>query len=616
MSTGAEIRKAQLDEIKNAGAGAAARKAFLEAAAARKADNAAAAQADAMRGRPPVIPLGQEGAGNVYYSIPHRKTYPLKANEHTRAHLYRMAALTDYARWLAPDLSADAVEKEEGAIMRRAGRLLLELTGGKRYNPAMLRGRGVWRDADGIVYNAGDACFLVLPDGRMERVDGVREPYIYDAGAPLIHPAADALTDEEGARLVDFFTARPWVLPCAGELVAGWMVCAVLAGALPFRPQVWVNAPAFTGKSVLKRDMLLALGGRGDVEEVTGGHAVQLEGGDTSPAAVHQKTRNDALPVVFDEAESNGGERRARNMEGLLALVRSAATSGDVGLSKGGADGTAKNYLLRCCFLLFSIANNLDRAADTSRFLVLRLSPLMDDAARAAMWQRQEAARAMTQGQDFTARLFARLLRAVPVLLDNARTIRAHLMAAGNNARRAELLGLLLAGAHALTKGGAVDAAYMEHAAAVAQAVEETQEREDDKQRCLDTLLGHSVMFHGVQRSVARLCQMVRDAGAGNVDDAADARDALAALGMEWKDKANALQVNPAARGLREQVFRGTDWQSGKITPVLADGCQGGKDGKNALGIWTQSGNVRGAGSRKVIMIPAELVMPPMPPDD
>ena len=590
--------------------GEEARKAIRDEAAARKADNDAAAQADAMKGRPPVIPLGQEGAGNVYYSIPHRKTYPLKANEHTRAHLYRMAALTDYARWLAPDLSADAVEKEEGAIMRRAGRLLLELTGGKRYNPAMLRGRGVWRDADGIVYNAGDACFLVLPDGRMERVDGVREPYIYDAGAPLIHPADDALTDEEGARLVDFFTARPWVLPCAGELVAGWMVCAVLAGVLPYRPQVWVNAPAFTGKSALKRDMLRALGGRGDVEEVTGGHAVQLEGGDTTPNAVHQKAGHDALPVVFDEAESNGGERRARNMEGLLALVRSAATSGDVGLSKGGADGTPKNYLLRCCFLLFSIANNLDRAADTSRFLVLRLSPLMDDAARAAMWQSQEAARTMTQGEGFTPRLFTRLLRAVPVLLDNARTIRAHLMAAGHNARRAELLGYLLAGAHALAKSGAVTDADKAHAAAVAQAVEEGQERESDTQRCLDTLLGHSVMFHGVQKSVARLCQMVRDAGAGNVDDAADARDALAALGMEWKDRLNALQVCAAAPGLKG-VFRGTDWQGGRITPVLADGCQGGKDGKNALGIWMQGGKVRGIGARKVIMIPAALVMPP-----
>ena len=588
--------------------GEEARKAFLDGAATRKADNDAAAQADAMKGRPPVIPLGQEGACNMYYSIPHRKTYPLKALEHSRLHLYRMAALTDYARWLAPDLSADAVEKEEGAIMRRAGRLLNELTGGKRYNPAMLRGRGVWRDADGIVYNAGDACFLVLPDGRMERVDGVREPYIYDAGAPLIHPADDALTDEEGARLVDFFTARPWVLPCAGELVAGWMVCAVLAGVLPYRPQVWVNAPAFTGKSALKRDMLRALGGKGDGEEVAGGHAVQLEGGDTSPAAVHQKIGHDALPVVFDEAESSGGERRARNMEGLLALVRSAATSGDVGLSKGGADGTAKNYMLRCCFLLFSIANNLDRAADTSRFLVLRLSPLMDDAAREAMWQRQEAARTMTQGEGFTPRLFTRLLRAVPVLLDNARTIRAHLMAAGHNARRAELLGYLLAGAHALAKRGAVTDEDKAHAAEVAQAVEEGQERESDTQRCLDTLLGHSVMFHGVQKSVARLCQMVRDAGAGNVDDAADARDALAALGLEWKDRLNALQVNPAAPGLLK-VYERSDWPTAKITPVLAEGCAGGQDGKNALGIWMQGGKVRGKGSRKVIMIPAALVM-------
>lgn len=589
--------------------GAEARRAVLDEAAARKADNAAAAQANAMKGRPPVIPLGQEGACNVYYSIPHRCVYKLKANEHTRAHLYRMAALTEYARWLAPDLSADAVEQEEGAIMRRAGRLLLELTGGKQHNPDMVRARGVWRDADGIVYNAGDACFLVLPDGSMEQVDGVRGRYIYNAGAPLIHPADDALTDEEGARLVDFYRARPWVLPCAGELVAGWMVCAVLAGALPYRPQIWVNAPAFTGKSALKRDILRALGGRGDNEEVTGGHAVQMEGGDTSDRAVHQKIGHDALPVVFDEAESNGGGRRARNMEGLLALVRSAATSGDVGLSKGGADGTPRDYLLRCCFLLFSIANNLDRAADTSRFLVLRLSPLVDDAARAAMWKMQEAARAMTQAQGFTARLFTRLLRAVPVLLDNARAIRAHLQGAGHNARRAELLGYLLAGVYALTKSGAVDEAYLKHAAAVAQAVEEGQERESDTQRCIDSLLGYSMPWHGSRISVAQLCKIARDGE--NLDGRQEAGDALEALGLRWRDDLNdgkgALQVNTAARGLRE-LYKGTDWESGKVAAVLAEGCKRDRM-PNALGIWLQSCKVSGR-PMWLPMIPAALVMP------
>ena len=596
--------------------GEEARKAILDAAAARGADNAGAARDDAMRGVCPVRCLGQEGASNVYYSIPHRCVYKLKANEHTRAHLYRMAALTDYARWLAPELSdlppaaqEKAMDEREGAIMRRAGRLLLELTGGKQYNPDMLRGRGVWRDADGgILYNAGDACFLVLPDGSMEQVDGVRGRYIYDAGAPLIHPADDSLTDEEGARLVDFFNARPWALPCAGELVAGWLACAFLAGLLPFRPHIWVNAPALTGKSALMRDVLRVLGGRGDVEEVAGGHAVQLEGGDTTPNAVHQKIGHDALPVVFDEAESSGGARRARNMEGLLALVRSAATSGDVGLSKGGADGTPKNYVLRCCFLLFSIANNLDRDSDTSRFLVLRLFPLLDDAARAAMWQRQEAARAMTQGHDFPPRLFTRLLRAVPALMDNAQAIRAHLMAAGHNARRAELLGYLLAGAHALAKRGAVTDEDKAHAAEVAQAVEETQERESDKQRCLDALLGHSVSLHGVPANVARLCQMVRDAAENNVNDAADAARALESLGLEWKDRHNALQVNPAAPGLKG-VFKGTDWEGGRIMHVLADGCQGGKDGKNELGIWKQGGRACGKPCT-VIMIPSALVIP------
>lgn len=584
-----------------------ARKAMREEAAARDADNAAAAQADAMKGKPIIIPLGEDGAWNVYWSRPHRSLYRLKMNEHTGAHLRRMAKLADYARWLAPDLPPDAVAEAERRIMKQAKDWMLDETGGRKFNPDMLRGRGVWRDADGgIVYNAGDACFLVLPDGRMEQVDGVRGRYIYDAGAPLIHPADDALTDEEGARLVDFFTARPWVLPCAGELVAGWLVCAVLAGLLPYRPQVWVNAPAFTGKSALKRDMLRALGGKGDGEEVAGGHAVQLEGGDTTPNAVHQKIRHDALPVVFDEAESNGGERRARNMEGLLALVRSAATSGDVGLSKGGADGTAKNYLLRCCFLLFSIANNLDRAADTSRFLVLRLSPLMDDAARKAMWQRQEAARAMTQGQDFTARLFTRLLRAVPVMLDNARTIRKHLMDAKYNARRAEMLGELLAGAHALTKGGAVNDAYLEHAAEVAQAVEETQVPESDTQRCLDTLLGYSMPWTGGGKiSVAQLCEVA--ARETDTERKQNACRALEALGLRWRGDLDALQVNTAWRGLRE-LYKGTDWEGGRGASMLAEGCKRDKK-PNALGIWLQSCKVSGR-PMWLPMIPAALVLP------
>lgn len=593
-----------------------ARKAILDEAAARDADNAAAAQADAMKGRPPVIPLGKEGKEYVYYSIPQREVCRLKPSEHKeRMCLYSMATRADYARWLEPDISSDALDVKEAKMMRNAGRLLMEKTGGKKFNPDMLRGRGVWRDADGIVYNAGDACFLVLPDGRMEQVDGVRGRYIYDAGAPLIHPADDALTDEEGARLVDFFTARPWVLPCAGELVAGWLVCAVLAGVLPYRPQVWVNAPAFTGKSALKRDMLRALGGKNEDADmpgregaVTGGHAAQFESARTSPAGVYDTIKHDSLPVVFDEPESHSddGGRKARNMAGVLDILRSAATSGDVGMTKGSADGVKKVYKFRFCAALFSIANNLSREADTSRFLVLRLSPLMDDAARAAMYERQEAARAMTQEQDFTPRLFTRLLRAVPALLDNARTIRAHLMGEGYNPRRAELLGLLLAGAHALTKGGAVDDAYLEHAAEVAQAVEETQVPESDTQRCLDSLLGYSMPWTGGGKiSVAQLCEVA--ARETDTERKQNACRALEALGLRWRGDLDALQVNTAWRGLRE-LYKGTDWEGGRVASMLAEGCKRDKK-PNALGVWLQSCNVAG-GKRWLPMIPAALVLP------
>ena len=587
-----------------------ARKAMREEAAARDADNAAAAQADAMKGRPPVIPLGKEGKEYVYYSIPQREVCRLKPSEHKeRMCLYSMATRADYARWLEPDISSDALDVKEAKMMRNAGRLLMEKTGGKKFNPDMLRGRGVWRDAGGVVYNAGDACFLVRSDGSMEHVGGVREPYIYDAGAPLIHPADEALTDEEGALLVDFYRARPWVQDAniSGELLAGWIVCAFLAGLLPFRPHIWVNAPAHTGKSTLKCDVLRAAGAHGEyVDKVTGGNWKPFEGAETSPANVYQRIGQGVLPVVFDEAEGNGVERSARNLAGILSLMRSSATSGDVGLGKGGADGTAKNYRLQSCFLLFSIANMLDREADTSRCLVLRLSPLMDAAARAAMYEGQESARALVQGQDFTARLFTRLLRAVPVMLDNARTIRKHLMDAKYNARRAEMLGELLAGAHALTKGGAVDDAYLEHAAEVAQAVEETQVPESDTQRCLDTLLGYSMPWTGGGKiSVAQLCEVA--ARETDTERKQNACRALEALGLRWRGDLDALQVNTAWRGLRE-LYKGTDWEGGRGASMLAEGCKRDKK-PNALGVWLQSCKVSG---RPVWlpMIPAALVLP------
>ena len=223
--------------------------------AARLADAAAlpdgtAAADDAA----PVVALGTRGNVLCYWSRPHRRYYELAAEKHTRLNLYALAPLAEWAAWVDSALADDpaAQIKAARAIMDEAARRLIESHGGRVFRADCMRARGIWRDpiTGGLLYNAGDAVFLMPPDGTQARpVDALRGGALYDGGAALPHPAADALTDEEGGALLAFLTARTWAFNGAGILLAGWIVNALLAGALPFRAHVWVTAPRNTGKT-------------------------------------------------------------------------------------------------------------------------------------------------------------------------------------------------------------------------------------------------------------------------------------------------------------------------------------------------------------------------------
>ena len=113
----------------------------------------------------------------------------------------------------------------------------------------------------------------------------------------------------------------------------------------------------------------------------------------------------------------------------------------------------------------------------------------------------------------------------------------------------------------------------------------------------------------GGRISVAQLCEVA--ARETDTERKQNACRALEAQGLRWRDDLNdgkgALQVNTAARGLRD-LYKGTDWEGGRVASMLAEGCKRDKK-PNALGVWLQSCKVSG---RPVWlpMIPAALVMP------
>jgi adenylylsulfate kinase-like enzyme len=83
-------------------------------------------------------------------------------------------------------------------------------------------------------------------------------------------------------------------------LLLGWTGCALIAGALPWRPHVWVTGSSATGKSTLQKAL----------EHLLDGGALHTQ--DATEAALRQLLKQQTLPVLFDELEANEDNRRAR----------------------------------------------------------------------------------------------------------------------------------------------------------------------------------------------------------------------------------------------------------------------------------------------------------------
>lgn len=581
--------------------GADAHAAFARRNEERKADNAAAAREEAEKNRPPVECLGAEGAANVYWSRSSGDIHKLKANEHNRNNLYRMARFEEYARWIRPDLPPDDAEKQEPAIMRKAARRLLEGSLGKRFNASRVRARGVWPDSTGgWVYNAGTSCWFIPADGgQVEQVDAVRNGYVYSAGDALPSPADTPLSDEEGRHLLELMRARSWVLPGAGDVMAGWMVAALLAGVMPICPHVWINAPQGTGKSTF----------RDDLRAVYGDAKIDPDGGHTTDTGIRQTITGVALPVVIDEAEGGDDEKAQKNIRRWIELMRIASYGGTI--LHGGADGTPRKYSIKCSFALFSVANSIERAADSSRCIVLDLKKYREDehgkAEKEALWARQDAGRALVETPGFHGRLVARLLQSLPVLMGNLVALRKHLSKAeGVDSRRAELFAVLMACRHALVSREKMSQEAMQEAAALMLAYGEQEEKESDFSRCLAVLLGHVVRVRGQEMTVADACRVMN--ARADTEAMYACSLSLNAAGLRWRDDLNALQVDTLADKMK-RIFTGTQWSNGKVAPVLAEGADKnkGKAGKNDLGIFYVSD--KKLGGRRCVVIPAALVL-------
>lgn len=353
------------------------------------------------------------------------------------------------------------------------------------YDTSRLRGRGAWTDAGRHVFHHGG--FLTVDSEHVEIAD-FDSRYVYEMSRSLPDIDDTPLTDEEGQDLLTHAEVFRWAKPASAALMAGWIALAPICGAIKWRPHIWLSGGAGSGKTTVLNEFVHAL---------LNGMDLYAQGNSTE-AGIRQELKGDAIPVLFDESESNS-ERESLRIQSVLSLIRQASSESQAKTLKGSASGDAMSFHIRSMFCLASIQVGIKYQADIERMTVLSLLPKRDDPNAADTWKRiSEILHALRRDETLPGRLVRRSMNLLPITLQNIKTFSEAGAIRFGSQRDGDQYGTLLAGAWSLISSEPVT---LESALGLIDDYDWSEHREnnevDEGERALSALMGALVRIHG-----------------------------------------------------------------------------------------------------------------------
>lgn len=423
------------------------------------------------------------------------------------------------------------------------------------FDPTRIRGVGAWMDDGRNVFHLGDR--LLVGNDEYSVFDPPVSRYLYQRLTRRVGPSdASPLSVTEGQAIIAMAERFHWEEPISGTLLAGWIALAPICGAIEWRPHIWLQAVAGSGKTTVLNRFISPLLSDLKLKVL----------GCTTEAGIRQRLKCDAIPVIFDESESNL-KRDAERIQSVLSLARIASSDGDSVALKGSAGGDSMQFTIRSMFLLSSIATALRQGADESRFCVLslRVRDELTAEEKDRLWRQLDADLIAGITEQHGQRLAARMIKMVPVVRAATRTFaRAAALELGS-ARSGDQIGALLAGAWALwndeapTEEQAVD--LIHNADWGVQRIQ-AEESGGDQRRCLDTILQHRLRVEvdrgALSRTVSELIELAT--GVESVLEPISPSAAEAELGRNGiRVHEGRLFVSNTARGVAA-MLRDTPW--------------------------------------------------------
>lgn len=489
--------------------------------------------------------LGHDRGKFFFYTMRGRQVLMLSAKDLTsHGELLKLAPL----RWLE-----GAFQGKDSFNARAAADAIIAACYARGvFNPDARRGRGVWIDAGRRVMHLGD--YLIV-DGIATALTAHRSAFIYEQARPMRVTLGEPLTDAEARRFLAMCCAVSWGDATRdGRLFAGWIVSALIGGALAWRPHLWLLAEGGSGKTWLHDNILAPA--LGDLALIVQGK--------TTEAGIRGELGQDARPVLFDEAETQSDQDRSR-MQTVIDLARQASSEHSAPIVKGTQDGGSRRYVIRASFMLGSINAGLTQAADESRFVTLTLATGSPDQFAALKLAHAEA-----MVPEFAGRLLARAMAMVPTIRANADALAEAIARTGSGRRVGDTLGTLLACQMALVDARQLtveDAAKLiEERKWVGAAAAEAKVAPE-----WERALAHLMQGEGMRRTQDGRTDLVTISellGAIDVSPdslaAADADRALRRMGLRVVDTPAGIRLMIGNRSdAVAQRFRNTPWGAG-----------------------------------------------------
>lgn len=423
-----------------------------------------------------ILPLGHSGEDYYYTSSSNRQIVRIPRGQHSKSILLDLMPM---AYWEARFPGATGTNWSAAAdfLMGQC-----RVTG--IYDEENIRGIGVWKDAGRYVVNLGDSLYT---NERLQ-LDDFKTNFIYEIGKKIQEPSHANVDTNILCSLIDKVSFKH---PDSKIYFLGFLTVAPVAGALDWRPHIWLNGGSNTGKSTIMQV----------VSQIFGPYKHYFQG-QTTEAGIRQTTRNDSKPVMFDEFEADELRGQER-LQLILELVRQASSETDGHVAKGSPGGNAVTARPKFSAMFSSIRIPQLNEADRTRITDLELEWLKD-ADKFDEFKRL----ALLIDQDYSNAYFSRTLRLMPVLQETI-NIFWDVLRRKHSARIGQQYGALISGAWIARNDTVVT---KEEAQAVCDKLELGDAKQNlvnrEEIECLEHLCNSLIFMEGgTRRSIRELIE-------------------------------------------------------------------------------------------------------------